>query len=129
MKQTVSFLEHLSNGDSYGDISYEDLLRDTAVHVICMEEDREKLEEIIFRETTTIGIRRQNMDRTVLRRTKKTVQTPYGEAEVKICEKDGLRKVYPEYESVTRLCKESGATFQDVFESVKHSAGETIKTV
>ena len=36
MKQTVSFLEHLSNGDSYGDISYEDLLRDTAVHVICM---------------------------------------------------------------------------------------------
>ena len=36
MKQTVSFLEHLSNGDSYGDISYEDLLRDTAIHVICM---------------------------------------------------------------------------------------------
>ena len=99
------------------------------LNVICMEEDREKLEEIIFRETTTIGIRRQNMDRTVLRRTKKAVQTPYGEAEVKICEKDGLRKVYPEYESVTRLCKESGATFQDVFESVKHSAGETIKTV
>lgn len=99
------------------------------LNVICMEEDREKLEEIIFRETTTIGIRRQNMDRTVLRRTKKTVQTPYGKAEVKICEKDGLRKVYPEYESVTRLCKESGATFQDVFESVKHSAGETIKTV
>ena len=99
------------------------------LNVICMEEDREKLEEIIFRETTTIGIRRQNMDRTVLRRTKKTVQTPYGKAEVKICEKDGLRKVYPEYESVTRLCKDSGATFHDVFESVKHSAGETIKTV
>lgn len=36
MKQTISFLEHLSNGDSYGDISYEDLLRDTAIHVICM---------------------------------------------------------------------------------------------
>ena len=50
---------------------------------------------------------------------KKTVQTPYGEAEVKICEKDGMKKVYPEYESVVRLCKESGAAFQDVFESVK----------
>ena len=58
-------------------------------------------------------------DRTVLRRSKKTVQTPYGEAEVKICEKDGMKKVYPEYESVVRLCKESGAAFQDVFESVK----------
>ena len=91
------------------------------LNVICMEEDREKLENIIFRETTTIGIRRQKMDRTVLRRSKKTVQTPYGEAEVKICEKDGMKKVYPEYESVVRLCKESGAAFQDVFESVKQA--------
>ena len=41
------------------------------LNVICMEEDREKLENIIFRETTTIGIRRQKMDRTVLRRSKK----------------------------------------------------------
>lgn len=91
------------------------------LNVICMEEDREKLENIIFRETTTIGIRRQKMDRTVLRRSKKMVQTPYGEAEVKICEKDGMKKVYPEYESVVRLCKESGAAFQDVFESVKQA--------
>ena len=91
------------------------------LNVICMEEDREKLENIIFRETTTIGIRRQKMDRTVLRRSKKTVQTPYGEAEVKICEKDDMKKVYPEYESVVRLCKESGAAFQDVFESVKQA--------
>ena len=36
MKQTVSFLEHLVSGDSYGDTSYEELLRDTAIHVICM---------------------------------------------------------------------------------------------
>ena len=91
------------------------------LNVICMEEDREKLENIIFRETTTIGIRRQKMDGTVLRRSKKTVQTPYGEAEVKICEKDDMKKVYPEYESVVRLCKESGAAFQDVFESVKRA--------
>ena len=36
MKQTVSFLEHLVSGDSYGDTPYEELLRDTAIHVICM---------------------------------------------------------------------------------------------
>ena len=40
---------------------------------------------------------------------------------MKICEKDGMKKVYPEYESVVRLCKESGAAFQDVFESVKQA--------
>ena len=89
--------------------------------IILKEKNGEKLENIIFRETTTIGIRRQKMDRTVLRRSKKTVQTPYGEAEVKICEKDGMKKVYPEYESVVRLCKESEAAFQDVFESVKQA--------
>lgn len=36
MKQTVMFLKHLKHGDSYGDISYKDLLRNTAIHVICM---------------------------------------------------------------------------------------------
>lgn len=36
MKQTAAFLSHLSNGDSYDSVSYQDLLRDTAVHVICM---------------------------------------------------------------------------------------------
>ncbi len=36
MKQTVAFLKHLKSGDSYGDISYQDLLQDTAIHVICM---------------------------------------------------------------------------------------------
>ena len=36
MKQTVSFLKHIKSGDSYGDISYKDLLQDTAIHVICM---------------------------------------------------------------------------------------------
>ena len=61
------------------------------------------------------------MDLSGRRRSNKTVQTPYGEAEVKICEKDGMKKVYPEYESVVRLCKESEAAFQDVFESVKQA--------
>lgn len=36
MRQTVAFLDHLKNEDSYGDISYQDLLRDTTIHVICM---------------------------------------------------------------------------------------------
>ena len=36
MKQTFTFLKHLKNGDSYGDISYKDLLQDTAIHIICM---------------------------------------------------------------------------------------------
>ena len=36
--------------------------------VICKEEDRENLENLIFAETTTIGIRRAEMQRTILKR-------------------------------------------------------------
>lgn len=36
MKQTAAFLKHLAARDFYGDVSYEDLLHDTAIHVICM---------------------------------------------------------------------------------------------
>lgn len=50
------------------------------LNVICKEEDIEKLEGIIFRETTTIGIRRQKMERSVLKRQVKTVKTSLGEA-------------------------------------------------
>ena len=41
------------------------------------------MEQIIFRETTTIGIRRQEMERTILKREKRTVTTPLGNVEVK----------------------------------------------
>ena len=66
------------------------------------------MEQIIFRETTTIGIRRQEMERTILKREKRTVTTPLGEVEVKVCTFDGKEYFYPEYESVKKLCKKRG---------------------
>ena len=53
--------------------------------VICEEEKRETLENIIFTETTTIGIRRCQMERTVMKREFATITTEYGDAAVKIC--------------------------------------------
>ena len=49
------------------------------LNVICDPKDRERMEEIIFAETTTIGIRRINMQRTVLQRENCSVSTPFGE--------------------------------------------------
>ena len=88
------------------------------LNVICDEEDIPKLEQIIFRETTTIGIRRIAMKRTVLPREQKIVETKYGRAEVKVCDLGGEARYYPEYESVIQICKENGLAYQEVYREI-----------
>lgn len=85
--------------------------------VICREDDRRALEDIIFRETTTIGIRRTCMERTVMDRTTVTVATEYGEVSVKVCSSEGLKRFYPEYEDVARICRERGVPFREVYDA------------
>ena len=86
------------------------------LNVICCQEDREKLEQIIFRETTTIGIRRIHMERTVLNREQKMVTTPIGDVKVKACQVDGSWRYYPEYESVARLSREKKLPYMEVYQ-------------
>lgn len=87
--------------------------------VICDEEKQGKLEDIIFRETTTIGIRSRKMKRHILPREIITVMTELGEAKVKeVRGKDFCRRV-PEYESVAELARKSGRPFGEVYEIVR----------
>lgn len=86
------------------------------LNVICSPEDVQKMEQIIFRETTTIGIRKMEMERTVLNRQIKTVMTPLGEAVVKECIlPDGMKRSYPEYHSVSALAEQHNLPFQEAF--------------
>lgn len=88
--------------------------------VICKEADIPTMETILFRETTTIGVRRMKMERTVLERKHDTVRTKFGDVEVKVCTlPDGSVRVYPEYESIAKLTKEKGIPFQDVVNVLK----------
>lgn len=90
--------------------------------VICTEEKIRKMEEVIFRETTTIGVRRIPMERTVLKRRQQNIQTPFGEAEAKICTlPDGREVCYPEYESVQSLAAEAGRGFQEMYRQIQNS--------
>ena len=85
--------------------------------VICSEAQIPALEAIIFKETTTIGIRRIRMERTVLRREKDTVMLPCGALAVKKCTlPDGEVRCYPEYESAAALAKAQGLPFLQVME-------------
>ncbi|MGI5946110.1 MAG: nickel pincer cofactor biosynthesis protein LarC [Lachnospiraceae bacterium] len=90
--------------------------------VLCSQNIREKLEEIIFTHTTTIGIRRNVMERTILERECRTVETKFGTADVKVCRRGQEERVYPEYESVKKIAKEKKLPFAAVCDEVKHSA-------
>ena len=88
--------------------------------MICTEDNIKTLEQIIFEETTTIGIRRIQMESTGLKRTIKSIVTSLGEARVKICELESGKRVYPEYESVIELAtKHQQLPYQDVYHQVK----------
>lgn len=83
--------------------------------VICREEDRAKLEALIFAETTTIGIRRARLERTVLPRRRDVVHTAYGDVAVKRCLLDSGERCYVEYDSATKLAQEQGVPLQDIY--------------
>ena len=93
------------------------------LRVICDTENIAALEQIIFEETTTIGIRRIEAERTILPRKKAEIDTPIGKAQVKICTlPDGQVRYYPEYESVAALAKKNGISLYEVIQMIKNVA-------
>jgi uncharacterized protein (DUF111 family) len=91
------------------------------LNVICYEEDIEKMERIIFKETTTIGIRKIKLDRTTLPREIIEVETEYGKARVKVCKLEDETRYYPEYEDVAKLARENDIAFMEMYEVIKNS--------
>ena len=62
------------------------------VNVICKKEDAEKLEKLIFQGTTTIGIRRMYMERSILKREAAEIDTPIWQNESKSMRSAGWEK-------------------------------------
>ena len=88
--------------------------------VICKESEREKLENLIFSETTTIGIRRVEMERTILQREIQKKDTPVGTAIVQACTlPDGNIRYYPEYENVAELAERNQLSFRETYDRIR----------
>lgn len=94
------------------------------LNIICKEEQIAALEDIVFTETTTIGIRRVQMERTVLDREIKKVNTSLGEVRVKVCTLRGGRRIYPEFESVAEICRSAGLSYQEVFKRISREVSD-----
>jgi uncharacterized protein (TIGR00299 family) protein len=85
------------------------------VTAIAPPERRDAVEELLFRETTTLGIRRQEWDRTALEREMAEVHTAYGSVRVKIGRRGGVvYNAWPEFEDCQRLAAEKGVAVKEV---------------
>ena len=92
--------------------------------ILCEQAMIAPIEELIFKESTTIGIRRFVAKRTVLERKMEVVKTDIGEARVKLCQYGGTTFSYPEYEDVRLLSKEYNGSFKDVYNEIQRKADE-----
>ena len=89
------------------------------VEVICVEDDIAALEQVLFEDTTTIGVRRYPLDRTALVRELVPVETPLGGASCKrVVLPSGATRSYPEHDSVARLAAQAGVGYQDAYQAV-----------
>ncbi len=92
------------------------------LEVLCKEEKVSALEEVIFHQTTAIGLRKRKEVRRILPRKKETVMTPYGEVELKICTSAGETYIYPEYDSIRGLVQETGRSYQEIYQKAVEEA-------
>jgi hypothetical protein len=76
----------------------------TLLTILCKPEDASKLTQIIFTETSTLGVRRRDEIRQILARRWENVGTPWGDVRIKIASMNGTVTNYaPEYEDCRRI--------------------------
>ena len=83
--------------------------------VLCAPADRQKMEELLFAETTTLGVRATEVERRALRREIVPVETEYGRIDVKVRRiNEGARDGTPEYEQCRAAAKEANVPLRVV---------------
>ena len=81
--------------------------------VLCRPGDRERMVELLFRLTSTLGIRESLCRRYILRREKGYVETPYGSVGVKKAQGYGVERAKPEYEDLKALAEAAGCSLDE----------------
>ncbi len=99
----------------------------TLLSVLIPPELKIKMSEIIFSESTTIGIRCIKSERIKLKRSKKTVQTPLGEVRIKVIDMGkGVEEFRPEYDDIKKLSLQNNLSIRDTLSKIKVFLAEII---
>jgi uncharacterized protein (TIGR00299 family) protein len=97
--------------------------------VLCTPERGDALAQMLFEQTTTIGVRIYEARRKILERELVSIQTPYGTVKVKVAKRDGkVLNVAPEYEDCQRLATEKGVPLKQVMIAAQASYLEQVSS-
>ena len=91
----------------------------TLIHVMCDYRTKQQMAELLFRYTTTLGVRENRLDRYALKRKVETLETPYGEVRIKKSNGYGVKRSKLEYEDLARIAREKGISIDDAEKLVK----------
>ncbi len=89
--------------------------------VMCREADRDRMIQLIFKHTTTIGVRENISRRYVLSRREETVSTDFGSVRKKVSSGYGVTREKYEYEDVSRIAREQGLSLAETVEYIQKS--------
>ena len=92
----------------------------TLLTVMCREEDRERIAGLIFRNTTTLGMRVYHCERMILERSEKTLHTEFGDVRCKEASGYGVVRSKLEYDDVRRLAKSSGRSIREIRDIIEN---------
>ena len=96
--------------------------------VLCREGERERLMDLLFSETTTLGIRSYQVDRRALERRTVRVETQYGPIDVKVAQLNGhILKEMPEYEQCRQAARNANVPLRVVEEAARNAFAERPK--
>lgn len=99
-------------------------------HKLCflaMEDKLDELLNIVFTETTTLGVRYHKVERTILERRSAVVATTYGAVEVKYGLREGrAMNIAPEYEACKKLALEAGVPLKKIMQLAQATAEELL---
>ena len=86
--------------------------------VLCKEANKEEMVRLIFRHTTTLGIREKRCQRHILDRRMESVDTPYGKVHRKISTGYGVQRTKYEYNDLARIAREQNLSLFEVLDKM-----------
>ena len=86
--------------------------------VLCAPDEADRFTALLFRHTTTLGVRRALLDRAVLPRSFRTVPTPWGDVSVKEARVGDDLRLHPEYEDIARIAREHDLPLRTVSQAI-----------
>lgn len=92
----------------------------TVICCLCHEDEREKFAKLMFKYTTTIGVRQYNCDRYILSRKTENIETDYGNVRVKKTSGYGVEREKMEYDDLSNIANKRQKSVFEVKHDIKH---------